>query len=109
MSMFARPPHVVTVQARHPVTTAHGTAFEHVGKPVDVPCTVRAVSAAETNVDGLTALTMRRIVARDWPGDIYSLVTWGGDTWQQQGDAQLFDGSPATRHWEVFLRKTEAS
>lgn len=105
--MLDRPPHSVTVQRRTPVRTAHGTTFDLVGDPVDVRCIVRAVSASESNVDGLTAQTMRRIVSREWPGDIYALVAWGGVTWQQQGDAQLFDGSFRTRHWEVLLRKVE--
>lgn len=105
--MLDRPPHRVQVQRREPVRTAHGTSFEPVGDPITVRCIVRAVSASESNVDGLTAQTMRRIVARDWPGDIYSLVSWGGIVWQQQGDAQLFDGSIRTRHWEVLLRKAD--
>lgn len=107
MRMLDFPPHVVTVQPRKPQKTSHGTSFVNNGDPVEVACIVRAVSASESNVDGLTAQTLRRVVSREWPGDIYSLVSWGGDTWQQQGDAQAFDGSARTRHWEVLLRKVE--
>ena len=109
MSMLTTPPHVVEVQRREPVKGAHGTSFVPIGDPVEVPCTVRAVSASEMNVDGLTALTLRRVMSASWPGDIYSVMSWGGDLWEQQGDAQLFDGSPRTRHWEVVIRKADSN
>ncbi len=109
MSMLTNPPHVVIVQNREPVITSHGTVYQPVGDPIEVPCTVRAVSATEDRSDGLSVTTLRRIMAADWPGTVRALITWGGQEWDAEGDPELFDGSGMTRHWEIRMRRTDGS
>lgn len=106
MSLLDRAPHTVTVQARTlDRTNVHGKSYTPVGNPVTVPGSLQPLSATETNVDGLSALTRMRFICRDWPGDIHSQVTANGSTFEPEGQPQLYNMSPATRHWEIVLRR----
>lgn len=105
MSILDRPKHEVIVQRRERRVTPHGSALAAVGAPIPVPCSVRALTAAETADLGLSTETVYRVVARDWPGDVLSLLTWRGDDWQPIGDPLRFDGSTRTQHWQVRMKQ----
>ncbi len=107
--MLNRPRHVVTVQNRRLVRGAHGTEYRLDGDPVEVPCTVRSSSATETNTDGLQVSTLKRVIARTWPGDVHSLITFRGDEYEPQGDPQEFDGSERTTHWEILIQRVKGA
>lgn len=80
-----------------------------VGDPIEVPCTVQAVrewsTEEEIRVEGLQVLTLARLFARSWPGDVNSIVTWDGHEWETVGEPQHFQVSRRTNHWSVTLRK----
>lgn len=105
MSILDRPKHEAIVQRREQRATPHGSALAAVGGPVAVPCTVRALTAAEAAELGLGTETIYRVIARDWPGDVLSLVTWQGEQWEPIGQPLRFDGSPRTQHWEVRMKQ----
>ena len=106
MSLLDRAPHVVTVQNRTASKDSRGqTVYSNVGAPVDVPCSCQPLSASESNVDGLQALTKRFIVSRTWPGDILSTIIWDGFDWDVVGDPQHRSMSAATDHWEIVIEK----
>lgn len=106
MSLLDTPPHLVVVQNRTASKDSRGqTIYTNVGDPVDVHCSCQPLSASESNVDGLQALTKRFIVSRTWPGDILSTVIWGGFDWDVVGDPQHLSMSPATDHWEIVIEK----
>lgn len=103
MSAFDQ--HRVTVQRRHSVPTAYGTDIVDDGPPLEnVPCTVRFQTSSEVTSEGLIIVTYGRLIARTWPGDEYSLVTFKGREYDTQGEPIEFDGSKATAHWEVSLK-----
>jgi len=95
-------PHTVMVQKRVPMRTAgYGSSYANNGAPVPVRCTVRMLSTSETAVLGIEAQAVIRILARSWPGDARSLITWGGRSWESRGVPVVCDGSRATAHVEV--------
>lgn len=110
MSILRDPPHVVQLQRMKRSQSVRGT-YEDVpeGEPIDVPCSVQAVrewsSAEEIPVDGLQVLTLCRVFAADWPGDIRSIVRWDGHVWETVGDPQHFTQGRRTHHWAVTIRK----
>ncbi|MFD5599181.1 hypothetical protein ACFWHR_03895 [Leucobacter sp. NPDC058333] len=105
MGLLDRTPHIVTVQRRKRRVTPHGSSLVAFGAPVDVSCVVRALSASEAADLGLTTETVHRVVSREWPGDVLSLVTYNGAKWEPIGDPLWFDGSARTQHWEVRLKR----
>lgn len=106
MSLLDRAPHTVTVQRRIiDRTDVHGVTYQPDGAPVDVRGSLQPLSATETNVDGIAALTRMRFICRDWPGDIHSKITADGVTFEPEGQPQFYNMSAATRHWEVVLRR----
>lgn len=108
--MLTRPPHVITVQRRKASTDANGaTVYVADGGPVEVQCTVRSRSAAEDLSGGVAAATDFRILARTWPGDIDSLITWKGVELEPVGDPLPYDGSRRTQHFEIRANLTQQS
>ncbi len=106
MSLLTNPPHVAVVQGRVKSKDDEGaTVYTDSGAAFSVPCSVQPLSAAESNIDGLQALTKRLIVARTWPGDILSTVIYDGYDWDTVGDPQHHNMSPRTDHWEVVIEK----
>lgn len=104
MKLLDRSGHVVTVQRRERRITPHGPVLAAVGPAVSVQCGVRALTASETADLGLTTETVYRVLAREWPGDVNSLLTYKGDQWEPIGDPLHFDGSPRTRHTQVRMK-----
>lgn len=110
----------VIVQPRKPVRTAHGNKYENDGEPVRVVCSVEgraqqagmfSISGAEDktpqNQGGLTEVTPIQILAREWPGDIHSLIWWKGDWYDADGSPVTRDtGTPESRHVEIRARRT---
>lgn len=105
MSFLSAPPHSLAVQMRKRQQTAHGPSLVPVGDAVTVRCAVRALSAAERSDLGLTTETTYRVLARNWPGDVLSLIRWDDADWEPIGDPLHFDGSPLTAHVEVRMRR----
>lgn len=88
----------VIVQNRRHVQDAHGGYYVDVGDPLLVVCSVEgraqeagmfSISGAEDKnpVDsgGLQEVTAVQILAREWPGDIYSLIWIDGDPCDADG------------------------
>lgn len=107
MSLLDRGPHQLSVQQRQiDRSSPHGLKYTPIGSPVVVRGAFQPVSASESNVDGLVALTQRRWISRTWPGDIHSIATaTDGSTWKVVGDPQHYAMSPGTDHYEILLQK----
>ena len=61
-------------------------------------------SAEEEYMDGLQLLSLRRMFARSWPGDVHSIVYFEGRQYETVGEPQRMDGSPRTAHWVITLK-----
>lgn len=76
--------------------------------PGDTPVTVNGrlqpVSSDETAVEGQQVSTLRRFIARDFPGGPWSKVTGAGRDWDVVGEPAPHNGSARTRHVTVLLR-----
>lgn len=104
-----RAPHVVQVQRRENVVSARGKPeLTPVGSLIAVRCAVQGArewaTEEETRDVGMQVLSIRRVFAREWPGDINSLVYIDGDMFETIGDPVRASMSRATRHWAVTLR-----
>lgn len=104
----------VTVVLRKPVDTAHGVRLVPSGKPLRVTCDVEgrqnqagmfANSGAQDvplKSGGLTEITPIQIIARAWPGDLYSAVWYEGDLYDTVGaPVKRSSGTDRSRHWEL--------
>lgn len=107
MKYLDRPQHVAAVQRRIATPSDYGSIYADDGAPVLVPCTIRALSAEESEALGVTATTVYRLICRSWPGDINSLITWNGALYEPIGDPLRFDGSARTAHFEVRLKRIQ--
>lgn len=85
---------------RKHVQDAHGGQYVQTGDPVKVICCVDgraqqagmfSISGAEDktpssdNPGGLEEVTPLQIIAREWPGDIYSRIWYKGDYYDADG------------------------
>ncbi|MEE8666839.1 MAG: hypothetical protein SOI13_01615 [Bifidobacterium mongoliense] len=104
----------VIVILRHPVDTPHGMRLEQFGDPILVVCgcdgrqNQAGMFANSGNEDvqqtqgGLTEITPLEIIAREWPGDIWSTVWYDGDAYDTIGQpVERRHGTEKSRHWEV--------
>lgn len=104
----------VTVVLRKPVDTAHGVRLEQVGTPLRVTCDVEgrqnqagmfANSGAQDvplKSGGLTEITPIQIMAKSWPGDLYSAVWYEGDLYDTVGaPVKRSSGTGRSKHWEL--------
>lgn len=104
----------VTVVIRKPVDTAHGVRLEQVGTPLRVTCDVEgrqnqagmfANSGAQDvplKSGGLTEITPIQIMAKSWPGDLYSAVWYEGDLYDTVGaPIRRASGTDRSKHWEL--------
>ena len=58
------------------------------------------------NPGGLEEVTPLQILAREWPGDIYSRIWYKGDYYDADGaPTWRGSGSRFSRHWEVRARR----
>ncbi len=66
---------------------------------------VREWSAAEEQeMLGLQIVDMLVVLAKDWPGDVKSIVVKDGRAYETVGAPQHFDLGRRTSHWRVTLR-----
>ncbi|MCJ1709230.1 hypothetical protein [Microbacterium sp. VKM Ac-2923] len=66
---------------------------------------VRDWSAAEEQETlGLQIVDMLVLYAKDWPGDVLSLVIKDGQKYETVGAPQHFEFSRKTSHWRVTIR-----
>lgn len=105
-----RPPHNVTVQRMRLADDGRGGFHDAPdGAPIVVPCSVQSArewSTAEESYDGgLQVLDIVRVFARDWPGDVRSVVYWDESEWETVGSPQHFSMSAKTSHWAVTLKR----
>jgi hypothetical protein len=104
----------VIVVPRKPVDTAHGIRLEPDGAPVLVVCGLEGrqnqagmfANAGNEDVPqkqgGLTEITPLQIIAREWPGDIWACVWYGGDLYDTVGQpVERRHGTGLSRHWEI--------
>ena len=112
--------YVVVIPRKH-VQDAHGGQYVQTGDPVKVICCVEgraqqagmfSISGAEDktpssdNPGGLEEVTPLQILAREWPGDIYSRIWYKGDYYDADGaPTWRGSGSRFSRHWEVRARR----
>ncbi len=75
------------------------------GDPILVRGNRHPLSSDEIVSFGLRDFVTTSFHCLSWPGDPLCIVTLDGDEWDQVGEAQLYDMSPTTRHYEVVLRK----
>lgn len=106
MSLLDRRTHSVSVQNMKSVAGPHGSTWVVDGSPETVWGSFQPLSAAESaDFDGTVTFTQRRFICRDWPGDNHSVVTASDGVYDTVGDPQWLNMSPATRHWEVVLKR----
>lgn len=104
----------VIVTPRRPVDTPHGMKLIPDGDPVEVTCGVEgrqnqagmfANSGQEDTPQkqgGLTEITPIQIIAKTWPGDIWSAIWYDGDQYDTVGSpVQRRHGTEQSRHWEI--------
>ena len=106
MSLLTNPRHSLVVQRREPGAkdSLGNPKLVDDGDPVEVGANVHPLRADEILARGLQESIARRVVARAWPGDIYSLIYFDGYEWEQE-PAELFDQSRSTRHFEVVIKR----
>ncbi|WP_378144812.1 hypothetical protein ACFJGV_15145 [Cnuibacter sp. UC19_7] len=106
MSLLDQPPHTVTVQNRVRTRGAHGETLTPSGAPVPAYGSLQPLSATESALfDGTVALTQKRFICRDWPGNADSEVTAADGVYDCVGDPQHRTMSPRTAHWEITLKR----
>lgn len=111
MSLLDRPPHRVLAVLRD--KTATGTRgesiYQRVGEPTLVRCMLQPVrewsTAEEIRVGGIQLLSLMRLFARHWPGNMHTHVIWEGQVWETVGDPQHWQVGKQTRHWELIIRR----
>ncbi|MCO6558485.1 MAG: hypothetical protein J6575_03490 [Bifidobacterium sp.] len=104
----------VVLIPRKPVDTPHGMKLVSAGEPVEIVCGVEgrqnqagmfANSGQEDTPQkqgGLTEITPIQIIAKNWPGDIWSAVWFDGDEYDTVGSpVQRRHGTEQSRHWEI--------
>ncbi|MGK0740433.1 hypothetical protein ACSHWG_00890 [Leucobacter sp. Z1108] len=108
-SIRGRGHHEVIVQRRTVGRKNTFVNYVNEGDPIVIKrCSVQSVrewaTAEENYAYGLSQLSMRRVFARDWPGDVNSLVYFNGGEFETVGDPQHMDGSPRTEHWVITIK-----
>jgi len=108
-SIRGRGPHTVIVQNRVKSRVNGIAAYVPDGDPITLPNVhVQSVrewaSAEEYYEEGLRLLSMNRIFAREWPGNVDSLVYFNGGEYETVGTPQHMDGSKRTHHWVVTIK-----
>ncbi|WP_243063189.1 hypothetical protein [Humibacter sp. RRB41] len=110
MSLLTAPRHVVTVQNRQQVEGSIGqNELVNDGAPVKVRGNKHPLSSDEIVSFGLRDFVTMSFHSLSWPGSPLCVVTFDGAEWDQVGEAQLYDMSPSTRHFEVILRKRNST
>jgi hypothetical protein len=106
MSLLTAPRHTLVVQNRKKVPGSIGqNEFVNDGSPITVRGNKHPLSADEIVSFGVRDFVSTAFHCLSWPGNPDCIVTLDGVDWDQVGEAQLYDMSPATRHFEVVLRK----
>lgn len=111
MSLLTRrAPHTVLVQNRSMTRDTGGRqVWVPDGPLIPVKCAVQVArdwsSAEEYHDAGLQVLDMRVVLARYWPGNENSHVTWSSELWEMVGAPGELNMSRRTRHWRVTMRR----
>ena len=106
MSLLTAPRHTLVVQNRKRVPGSIGQdELANDGDPITVRGNKHPVSTDEIVSFGLRDFVTTAFHCLAWPGNPLCVVTMDGAEWDQVGEAQLYDMSPGTRHYEVILRK----
>lgn len=103
MSIRGKGVHDVIVQPRKVERVKGAVVYVNDGPPVLIrKCDVQSVrewaTAEESFAYGVTLLSMRRVYARTWPGDVNALVYFDGGEYETVGDPQQFPRSKRTAH-----------
>lgn len=81
------------------------------GEPITVGCLAEPVrdwsSSEEQQSNGLQILDLIIIRAREWPGDVHSIVEYEGGLYETVGAPQRHHASKRTGHWRVTVRWRE--
>ena len=109
MSIRGRGPHTLIVQPRKYERIQGAKMLVNDGPAVLVErCAVQSVREWSTSEEYLThgvqLLSLRRVFAREWPGDSNAAVFFKGGEFEVVGDPQEMDISPKTSHWVVTIK-----
>lgn len=110
---------LIVVQPMRHVETPYGGRDEPDGKPAWCRCCIEGRTqknsvfsenwAQDTTPDtdgGLRAVTLDRVLAKEWHGDIHTRFWWDGCCWQVDGEpVYMRHGSDTATHWEFPARK----
>lgn len=96
--------HVVTVQrTKEKRGTAGQRERENDGEPIAVRGNMHELDADEVQLWGDRGHETKKFFCKSWPGDIFSIVTYAGKTWDQVAPEMRFGFTHP--HIEVILRK----
>lgn len=109
MGLLDRARHVGEVQLRANVRDVRGTkSWQNVGDRITVRCAVQPVREWSTSEEqfeaGIQMLSLRRVFARTWPGNIDSHFFHNGLAFETVGDPQFHEMSRRTKHWVTTVR-----
>jgi hypothetical protein len=106
LSLLTAPRHKALVQNKKTVPGSIGQdELVDDGAPIEVRGNKHPLSSDEIVSFGLRDFVSTSFHCLTWPGNPLCVVTLDGVEWDQVGEAQLYDMSPSTRHFEVVLRK----
>lgn len=76
------------------------------GDPIPVRCNAYPLTSTElANLGIVNDVNVRLFVRGHWPGDQYSVITFDGALWEQNGPIQTFRAGTNSGHTQVILRK----
>lgn len=104
MSLIDQTNATAVIQNRTVTAGAHGDVFTPSGDPIELPVRLINVSSTETTDTGVLVTTLKRLLVRDWPGDVYSQITIDRNVYEPSGDPRPYNNSLATSHWEIDLK-----
>lgn len=87
----------IIVQLRRITYTTYGARFDTYGEPIRMACSVE--EGPDVRYKAI------RILAREWPGDLYSTLWWRGDPYEPQRIDEHPHGSRMASHFEIIARR----
>jgi len=97
--------HSLTVQkTKKKLGSAGQRERESDGDPVTVRGNYHPLSDEEIQLWGDSERETGKWFSKTWPGDLYSVITFRGHTWDQVA-METFDIGSSTKHIEVVIRR----
>lgn len=106
MSLYGRPPHVVTVYPVILVDDGYGGTQPGEGPPVTVRCLVQPrVAETTSGGEGYVVDGVYDVFARSLPAGAWSRVVYDGDDYTVVGEPRRYGVSRRTAHRVASIRK----